>query len=261
MCMTARCPIGGKILRRINTCAIRRRSADNSCQWRPYLPRSHVGLANRSGQPTDGRRGVSVWNAVLHAVPQQSCPAFFRHLNPRYQFVAVERLRPAGVVFRTQLPQQRLHPVAVVRLVVLLLVQDQPELETRVGATDANAVSLAQLYRVTKTRVLVAVEHRPYLVAFLERILSAPTARVESQRLGSLNCPFRYGVRNPDASVSLDSDQSTRADTSNRIEIGWLGVPALAIDNETPPWLESSPAAPQFGNAPLPGLSSPSHGS
>ena len=57
--------------------------------------------------------------------------------------------------------------------------------------------------------MLVTVEHRPYLVAFLERILFSPTARAESQRLGPLDCFLRYGVGNPDASVRFNSDQGT----------------------------------------------------
>lgn len=46
--------------------------------------------------------------------------------------------------------------------------QDQPQLETWIGASDVDTVGFAQLDGLLEVRMIVTVEHRPYLIAVLE---------------------------------------------------------------------------------------------
>ncbi len=90
--------------------------------------------------------------------------------------------------------------------VVILLVQNQPEFETRVGAADVDAASFAKRRRFVEVRMFISIEHGPDLVAFLERLLFSPTAPVESQSSGALDGFFRDGVRNAHGGDYFDGD-------------------------------------------------------
>ena len=63
-----------------------------------------------------------------------------------------------------------MYGVAVIGLVIVRFVKDQPEFKTRVGATNTDAPFFAVRYRLFIIRVFVAVKHRPDLVKFLKRV-------------------------------------------------------------------------------------------
>ncbi len=81
-------------------------------------------------------------------------------------------------------------------LVLILLMQNQPKFETRVGAAGLDAVLFAKRHRFVEMRMFVSVEHGPDLVVFLERIFFPATAPVESQISGVLDGFFRNGAGN-----------------------------------------------------------------
>ena len=92
----------------------------------------------------------------------------FALVDPRYQIVAIGCLCPASIVLRSQIRKIHLHLVAIARPVVILIVQDQPQLEARIGAGQVHTVVPAKLHRLVVTRMLVAIEYRPNLIMFLE---------------------------------------------------------------------------------------------
>lgn len=140
--------------------------------------------------------------------------------------------------------------------VVILLVQDQPKLETRVGAADVDAASFAKRRRFVETRVFVSVEYRPDLVAFLERILFSPTVPVESQDSGALDGFFRDGIGNAHGGDYFDGDESASIDAAERAKIGGFRPLSLAEQNEPPLRLPPMRATPQVRRGAFGGPSS-----
>ena len=110
--------------------------------------------------------------------------AALRVFDPCHQGVAVEGLRSVNFVFRMQCLQPGLDRATVVRPVVVLPMQYQPEFEARVGTPDADTMHPAQLHRFIEPRMLVPIEYRPYLIPVLERIFPAATSRTESEFAG-----------------------------------------------------------------------------
>ena len=215
------------------------------------LPRAPIGLANRACKATDGSRGIVVWIALLFAASQLRLAALFCLFNSCCQIVAIRRFRSIRVIFRPQGFQHHLYLVPVARSIVVSLVQDQPEFETRIGTANMDAIALAERNRLVETRMLVAVEHRPDLVPFLERILfsAAPPRKPQSPSvLDSFRCD---GEGNPHTRTGFHSNQCAGTGTSDRVEIRRLRVPAFAEEHETPPRFTARSAPPQVrGTAP-----------
>ncbi len=140
--------------------------------------------------------------------------------------------------------------------VVILLVQDQPKLETRVGAADVDAASFAKHNRFVEIRMFVSIEHSPDLVVFLERIPFSPTAPVESQNSGALDGFFRDGVRNAHGGDYFDGDESASVDAADRAKIGGFRPLSLAKQNEPPLRLPPMTVTPQVRRGAFGGPSS-----
>ena len=193
-----------------------------------------MGLTYGSAQPANGCRGVTVWFTSLLTSFQQLFAPLFGNLNASHQIVEIKCFRAFLVVFRPQVLEHFLHLVSSVRLGVILLVQDQPDLKTRIGSSEFDAVLFATRHRFLKTRMLVTVEDRPHLIAFLERILFAAAVPSEPLRLGERDSLFSNGVGNPDASLDPHIYLRTWISVFDRFEIGRFRIPALAKERETP---------------------------
>ena len=97
--------------------------------------------------------------------------------------------------------------MAIVRSIMVPFVQDQPQIEAWIRTGDQDGVALAVRHRFVKPRMLVAVEYRPDLICFLERILPAATASTEAQLPGVLHGSRGDGVGNPDTTIGLYRDE------------------------------------------------------
>ncbi len=155
------------------------------------------------GQAAYGSRRVSVWITPLFSVFKLSFTALFGIFDSGEHLVAVGRFCTTHVIFRSQGFKNFLHLMAIFGPVVISLVQNQPKLETWVGAADVDAASFAERHRFVETRMLVSVEYRPDLIVFLERILFPATAWVESQRSCEFDGIFCDGVGNAYSRVSF----------------------------------------------------------
>ena len=152
---------------------------------------------------SDGCGRVPVWVTPLLTVLKLSYASFFGIFYSVDHLVAVGRFCTTHVIFWSQGFKDFLHLVSIFGPVVILLVQNEPKLETRVGTTDVNAVLFAKRRRFIEARMFVFVEYRPDLVVFLERILFPATAPVESQSSGALDGIFCDGVGNAYSRVSF----------------------------------------------------------
>ena len=83
--------------------------------------------------------------------------------------------------------------------------------------------------------MLVAIEHRPNLVMFLERFLLAPASSRKPELPSTFHGLGRYGVRNSDTRVCFNFDQRAPTNTLERLEVGWLSIPAFAEEHEELP--------------------------
>lgn len=107
----------------------------------------------------------------MFAILKLSFTALFGFFDSGDHLVAFGRFRTIPVIFRLQGFEDFLHLVAILSPVVILLVQDEPKFETRVGSANVNTILFAKLHRFVELRMFVPVEHGPNLVVFLERVL------------------------------------------------------------------------------------------
>lgn len=188
-----------------------------------------VRISDFPSQPPDGRRGIAVRRTFVFPVPQLSSRSSLRLFDEFDKLIAVWRFRAFGVVFRLQGPQGPLHRPAVIGSVVVLSVQDQPQFEAGVGAPDANPVSLAKRYRLVEAGMVVPIEDCPDLVMFLERV---PSAAAALRRRYMRKCLLGNRIGNADSRNDLDGNQCARTRVLECCEIGRLGIPAFAEQNE-----------------------------
>ena len=152
-------------------------------------------------------RGVAKRTSVQFSVPQLYLGASFGLSDPEYQLFTIRCLPGTRVVFRSHPLECGLYLTAVIGLVVIPLVQDQPEFEAWIGACHPHAVLFAVVYRIVKVGMFVTVEHRPDLVVLLVRIPPAAAPPREAVPLGKLNSSFGNGIGNTDTPISLHVDQ------------------------------------------------------
>ena len=209
------------------------------------LPGELVGFADSPCQTTNGCRGIIEWSAFPLPALQLRFGALFGPFDSRYQIAAVGRLRPARVVFRTQRLKHGLDRMPMVRPIIVSLVQNQPEFETRIGASHSDLVALTEGYSLGEPRVLVPIEHCPDLIRFFERVLSAATAPTESQISGLLYGSRGDGVGNPGTRMGIYRDERAFAGAADRVEIRRLGIPAFTEQDETPSRFTAGAAPPE----------------
>ena len=193
-------------------------------------------MTNRGGR-------IAVWMSGLPASPQQNVSPPLGMLHTGDQIVAIRSLPTVLVVLRAQSLKNRLHLVAMLESVVVPFVQDQPKLETWIGTANENTVTVAQRYRFIESRMLVAVEHRPHLIVFFERVFASTATSNESLGPGSLDGSFGDGMGHSHARGDFHRDQSACTGALDRLEVRGLRVLALAVQKEPPPRFALRPAA------------------
>ena len=141
----------------------------------PYVLRKQV----------DGRGRVSSRCALLVSAFHRYIGPFNRpRITPLNRFRIVEDLASSGPVVRTQFPKLPLAFVPPEGSVLILVVENSPKLETRVGNGQWNTVSARQVLRFVESRMDISIEHRPYGIACRERIV------LQFPRF--LDCPFDH---------------------------------------------------------------------
>ena len=143
----------------------------------------------------------------VYSALQLGFTALLRRFDPFNQVVAVGYFRTARIVFGTQLSEYFLHRVTVFMPVEILFMQNQPEFDTWIGASNSDTGRFAIRHRLFELRMVIAVEHRPDLVVFLVGIFSAPSVPSKSERIGSFDCLFRNGVGNTHTTIDLPLNQ------------------------------------------------------
>ena len=122
---------------------------------------------------------------VFPTLTQHLCPPF-RITNPNHHFLAIRDFSSRFVVFRSQLLQFTLRPVATIRSIVVLVVQDQPYLKAGIRSGDSDADRFTDTYRFLKSLMLISVKYSPNLIPHLKQIPSSPAASRQSFRLREL---------------------------------------------------------------------------
>jgi hypothetical protein len=122
------------------------------------------GLSDRSGQEKDGGRGTAESRTLHFPSLELGVGSLFCNLDPGNQVGAVWQLPTVRHVLRSQGAQVRLHCVPIVRPVVVGFVQNQPDLEARIGANNADVMAYAQRHSLLVPGMLVAIKYRPDLV-------------------------------------------------------------------------------------------------
>ena len=206
-------------------------------------PRVLISFADLASQMTNRGGRIAVWIAGLPASPQQNVSPPLGMLHTGDQVFAIRSLPNVLVVLRAQCLKNRLHLVAMLKSVVVLFVQDQPKLEAWIGTANENTVTVAQRYRFIESGMLVAVEHRPHLIVFFERVFASTAASSESLVPCSLDRSLGDGMRHSHAGGDFHLDQSACTGALDRLEVGRLRVPALAVQKEPPLRLALRPAA------------------
>lgn len=192
-----------------------------------------------------------MWTALGVAPLQQGFGAPLGIFDPKHQILAVRCLRATRVVFRPEGLERCLYRVTVVRLVVVLLVQDQPKFEARIGPSNLHAVLLAACYCLFEARVRIPVKHGPHLVVFLERVRPASTTAAGPCPFGVLSCRSCDRIWDAHAWVSLDCNHRAGTHSSDRTEVCGFGVATLTKQNEAPLRSASRSSPPQVrGSAP-----------
>ena len=100
--------------------------------------------------------------------PTQRLSSFFCILNPIHHFFAVWQLCSALLVLRPQALKFILYLVPVVRPVVVLFVQDQPDLKAWIRPGYSDTVGFARKHRFFISLMFVPIKHRPNLILFLK---------------------------------------------------------------------------------------------
>jgi hypothetical protein len=103
--------------------------------------RSFSGIADCNCQAANGGGRVAVSIPFVRAALELRLGASLGFLDPRDEIDAMWHLSNVGVVLWSKLSQTSLHRVVVGGPIEVLLMQDQPELEARIGAPDLNPTS------------------------------------------------------------------------------------------------------------------------
>ena len=90
-------------------------------------------------------------------------------------------------------------------LVVVLQMENKPDLETWIGLGDANSTRATHIDGFVEKWVVVTVEHGPHLVPFfIRRCIPSALPSVRSKLLGVLSRPTRDRERNATNPYNLD---------------------------------------------------------
>jgi len=66
--------------------------------------------------------------------------------------------------------------IAIVRSIMIPLMQDQPDLETWIRSCDPDAILFTKIDRFFISLMVISIEHSPNLILSLEQILAPSTA-------------------------------------------------------------------------------------
>ena len=116
----------------------------------------------------------------------QDLSSLFCIRNPSHHFFAVRHLRSRPIVFWPYSLQLALYLMPVIRPIVVLFVQDQPDLKAWIRSSNSYAVGLANVDRFFISFVFVSIEYSPNLVLFFKQIPSPSCTSYQSLRFGEL---------------------------------------------------------------------------
>ena len=105
---------------------------------------------------------------LVFPTPTQRLSSFFCILNPIHHFFAVWQLCSALLVLRPQALKFILYLVPVVRPVVVLFVQDQPDLKAWIRPGYSDTAGFARKHRFFISLMFVPIKHRPNLILFFK---------------------------------------------------------------------------------------------
>ena len=106
---------------------------------------------------------------------KQHLSSFFRILNSINHFFALRNLRSTLLVLRPQNLKFILNLMPAVLPIIILFVQDQPNLKAWIRSSNSDTVGFAKMHSFFKFLMLVSIKNCPHLILFLKRIPSSPT--------------------------------------------------------------------------------------
>lgn len=121
-----------------------------------------------------------MWFHFVFPTTKQHLSSLFCLANSSHHFLTVRHLCSRSVVFRTQLLQFPLCLMAVIRSIIILLVQDQPDLKTWIRPCNPDAVVLAKIDCFFISLMFVSIEYGPNLVPFFKQIPVPPAISRQS---------------------------------------------------------------------------------
>ena len=100
----------------------------------------------------------------IFPTPTQYLSSFFGILHSINHFFAVWQLCSALLVLPPQIVKFILYVVPVVRPIVVLLVQDQPDLKAWIRSRNSYTVGFAKKHRFLKPLMFVSIKYCPNLI-------------------------------------------------------------------------------------------------
>ncbi len=103
---------------------------------------------------------------------KQNLSSFFRILNSINHFLALRNLRSTLLVLRSQNLKFILYLMPVVRPIIVLFVQDQPNLKAWIRSSNSDTVGFAKTHSFFKSLMFVSIKHGPHLIPCLKQVPS-----------------------------------------------------------------------------------------
>ena len=150
-----------------------------------------------------------MWLHFVFPTTKQNLSSLFCLANSHHHFLTVRHLCSLSVVLGPQPFQFPLCLMAVIRAIIILLVQDQPDLKTWIRSCDPDAVGFAKIDCFFVPLMFVPIEYGPNLVPFFKQIPAPSATSRQSFRSRKLQCFLSYCDRDPHTTTTLDRNQST----------------------------------------------------